>query len=341
MPTLTKDKTGSFFIVYSVDGKRKWKSLFTKDPSEAKDRFKQCPKSFAKYSLSTTIFKKNPETTLVDAENEFLDYARANLAINTVKHYQYTFKSFNAIIGNPLVNEIDIRMIERYKSQRAAVIEKVSVNIQYRCIKAFFNRLVDWDVIKESPCKRVKPFRLPDVMPAYLSFEDFEKLLRSTKAHPLHNIILLAGMTGLRRSEIVNLKWEDVDFTKRLLIVRNCDTFTTKTGKIRSVPLNSTVYNLLESLPKASQYVFPGDRGGRYNPNFLTERFREIVQKNNFDRKLHFHSLRHTFATFLVTKSVSLYHVQKLLGHSNPRITQIYAHLSNNDLLPSVEQISL
>ena len=240
----------------------------------------------------------------------------------------------------PSRNLIDLRMIERYKSIRSTEISKVSVNIQFRSIKAFFNKLIDWDIIKENPCKRVKPFRIPDTMPSYLSFEEFNKLLESTVNDPIHNIIMFAGMTGLRRNEIVNLKWCDVDFAKKLLIVRNTDTFTTKTGKMRSVPLNSTVYALLQSLPKHADYVFPGDRGGRYNPNFLTGRFRRIVKKLKLDPKLHVHSQRHTFATFLVTKGVSLYHVQKLLGHSNPRITQIYSHLSNNDLLPSVEQIA-
>jgi integrase len=166
-------------------------------------------------------------------------------------------------------------------------------------------------------------------------------LVNSTKGESINQIIIFAGMTGLRRSEIVNLRWEDVDLARKLIMVRNTESFVTKTGKMRTVPLNSTVFELLKNMPKSSEYVFPGDRGGRYNPNFLTERFREIVRENQLDHHLHFHSLRHTFASFLVSKGVSLYHVQKLLGHSNPRITQIYSHLSPNDMLPAVEEISL
>jgi hypothetical protein len=173
MPTLTKDKTGTFFIVYSVQGKRKWKSLSTKDPVEAQSRFNQSPTDYSDNTNTATSFKKKQLVTLLEAQQDFLDYARANLAVNTVKHYQYSFNAFNDILGNPYIHQIDIRMIERYKSQRAASIAKVSVNIQFRSIKAFFNKLVDWDVIKENPCKRVKPFRLPDSIPSYLSYNEF------------------------------------------------------------------------------------------------------------------------------------------------------------------------
>lgn len=148
-------------------------------------------------------------------------------------------------------------------------------------------------------------------------------------------------MTGLRRGEIVNLLWQDIDLQRETILVRSSEDYQTKSGKIRLIPMNSTVQQLLQRLPRISSFVFPAKRGGMINGNFLRRKFKSAVRNCGLDPRLHFHSLRHTFASLLVQSGISLYHVQKLLGHSSPRVTEMYAHLGGAELRSSVEELSI
>ncbi len=110
---------------------------------------------------------------------------------------------------------------------------------------------------------------------------------------------------------------------------------------MRVIPLNQTAVELLQRKTLREGLVFRGKRAGKVNPNFVGEKIREAIRRAGLDRRLHFHSLRHTFASLLVMKGVSLYQVQKLLGHSSPQITEMYAHLQNGEMHGVVEKIAL
>jgi site-specific recombinase XerD len=98
---------------------------------------------------------------------------------------------------------------------------------------------------------------------------------------------------------------------------------------------------ILAGRPHTSQYVFTGKRGDRLNGHFVRARLKAATRALGLDSRLHFHSLRHTFASLLVQRGISLYHVQKLLGHSSPRVTEIYAHLGTSELSGSVEKLAI
>ncbi len=110
---------------------------------------------------------------------------------------------------------------------------------------------------------------------------------------------------------------------------------------MRTVPMNDTVANLLRAKSLREGPVFNGRRGRRANPHFVSKKFKEAVRNLGLDGRLHFHSLRHTFASLLVQRGVSLYEVQNLLGHSTVAVTQIYAHLQPSTLQSTVNKISL
>jgi integrase len=153
--------------------------------------------------------------------------------------------------------------------------------------------------------------------------------------------VLFAAMTGARRGEILNLTWDDVNLKERLVTIHSSVNYRVKGGKVRVVPLNETVARLLDSMPDKRGLVFKGVRGETANGNHVGRRFRCAARELGFDRKLHFHSLRHSFASLLVQKGVSLYHVQKLLGHSSTRVTEVYAHLQNTKMHDVVAKIDI
>ena len=174
-----------------------------------------------------------------------------------------------------------------------------------------------------------------------MSTRSVELGLAHTEASFLHSIIVFAILTGLRQGEIVNLTWDDVMLDKRKIIVRSKGGFHTKTGKMRTIPINSELHTLLSEIPGKTGLVFKQSDGKPYRGEFVSKQYKKAIRECKLNPKLHFHSLRHTFGSYLVEQGVSLFHVQQLMGHSSPYVTQIYAHLGSAELMSSVEKLNI
>jgi integrase len=146
------------------------------------------------------------------------------------------------------------------------------------------------------------------------------------------NAILLLMLTGARRNEITQAKWEHVLWSERKLLVP-----LSKSGKPRWIALSTSAISLLDSIDKidGNDYIFPSPLTGRPCPSLWFPWRRIRARASLADLRLH--DLRHSFASFLVNEGVSLYVVQALLGHANARTTQRYAHLANDTLTDATE----
>ena len=200
---------------------------------------------------------------------------------------------------------------------------------------------VDWELIEETPFRKSKLIRLPEQTPLYFSKDDFRVLIETISTRWLQELVIFAVNTGMRRGEIVNLKWENVDFIRKLVLVRNSQQFTTKSKRERTIPLNRRALHTLKERSGSSGYVFTDAEGLNIRDKRLTRLFAEAVRRAGINPRLHFHSLRHTFASWLVQDGVSLYEVQKLLGHSNIAVTQVYSHLQPETLHSTVNRITI
>jgi integrase len=146
--------------------------------------------------------------------------------------------------------------------------------------------------------------------------------------------IKLLLLTGARRNEITYAKWEYVNWERRTLLVPRA-----KSGRPRSIHLNSAALELLTSISRTegNLNIFPSPVTGRPSPSLHFPWFRIRERAGLFDVRLH--DLRHSFASFLVNQGVSLYVVQGLLGHTQARTTQRYAHLASDTLSDAAEMI--
>jgi integrase len=142
-------------------------------------------------------------------------------------------------------------------------------------------------------------------------------------------------LTGARRNEVSYAKWDYVDWERRTLLVP-----ISKTGRPRVIALNGQAIALLRSIPRQGNnpYIFPSPITGRPCPS-LHFPWTRIKQRAILD-DLRLHDLRHSFASFLVNEGVSLYVVQGLLGHTQPRTTQRYAHLAQDTLNNAAEIVA-
>ena len=140
--------------------------------------------------------------------------------------------------------------------------------------------------------------------------------------------------------ELIKLQWDQIDFEKEIVILDN-QNHITKGKRVRTIPLNSKALNVLEKrrLNRKGKIVFTLN-GNTMRQVYLSQVFGEYVEDAGINIKLNFHSLRHTFASRLVQKGVSIYEVSKLLGHADIKTTQIYAHLRSDDLRNAVELLN-
>jgi len=150
----------------------------------------------------------------------------------------------------------------------------------------------------------------------------------------------------MRAGELVNLKWSWIDLEEGIITVRNTETFRTKSGNERIIPINDTLKIVLNKrFPKIidiskDEYVFTKIKGIRLNVDFVSKNFKKISRKLNLNEDYHLHTIRHTFASNLVQRGVDLYTVKELLGHSDLKTTQIYSHLKRSNLIEAVTKLN-
>jgi integrase len=146
-----------------------------------------------------------------------------------------------------------------------------------------------------------------------------------------------AVLTGMRIGEIVALEWNDVDFERKIIVVRRSYGGRTKSGKVRYVPINSKLLSILEACSKnrKSDLVFPDKDGNMRSIDFRTEMKR--AAKKAGIRRIRMHDLRHTFASNYVIKGGNILSLQKILGHSTINMTLRYAHLAPDFMARDVE----
>ena len=196
-------------------------------------------------------------------------------------------------------------------------------------VKYLFNCARRWGFIAESPARDVQTLPEKEFRERYLSEEEARRLLdalAADKDQQAANVVRLLLFTGARKSEILAARWENVDVARRILTVP-----LSKSGKARHIPLSDAALQILEGIPRKSEWLFPSRKNASHIKTIYEAWDR--VRKRAVLKDVRLHDLRHSFASFLVNSGCSLYEVQKILGHQNPKITTRYAHLAQDSLL--------
>ena len=241
------------------------------------------------------------------------------------------------VLGRHFLDEIKPEFIieltnkMRHEEYAPGTIGRVIVILRY-----IFNLAIKWKVVPPGTNPALGIPVPPDVQRSrYFSKEEAVQLLASIRADENQiaaKAIMLLFLTGARRNEVTQALWSYIDWQQRTLFVPR-----SKNGQPRYVQLNSSAIDLLKSVPRTdtNPYIFPAPTTGRPMPHlfFPWDRIRKRAGLQDF----RLHDLRHSFASVVINKRDDLYEVQKLLGHSNPRTTQRYAHLSRDKLAQAAE----
>jgi integrase len=244
------------------------------------------------------------------------------------------------ILGSQYVDEVQSDYIaEIVQKMRSEGYASGTTNRVIVLLRHLFNLASKWRVpgVINNPTSGIK--LAPEVnRERFLSIEEAQRLIGSIEVDEnrvARDAIMLLLLTGARRNEITQARWEHVDWGKQSLLVP-----LSKSGRPRLIALNLAAVKVLQSMPRISgnPYIFPAPTTGRPSPSLYFPWQRIRIRAGLPDLRLH--DLRHSFASFLVNKGVSLYVVQGLLGHAHSRYTQRYAHLASETLLDAAEGIS-
>ena len=278
--------------------------------------------------------KEAPVPTVADFAEEFM---RTYVATNNKPSEQTAKESIFRMhllprFGSLKLDRLDEHAIERFKAdQRQAGLSNKTINNHLVVIGKMLRTAVEWKRLPAIP----KMKRLQVVKPRFdfLSFEEAERLVEAAASEPeWQSTIIVALNTGLRLGELLALQWGDCDLTAGNMVVRRSDwqgqVGTTKSGKERTIPLNAKVLVALRRHRHLrGPLVWCQEDGRAYDKDNLKWALKRIVKRSGL-RHFEWHVLRHTFASHLVMRGVSLKAVQELLGHSTIEMTMRYSHLS-------------
>jgi len=301
----------------------------------------------------------------------FLEYSEASHQPATTARYRVVLDHFKAFITSypqvTVLSEISADLIDRYKvlrkegemdhgteivqsqadvteHQEKKGVRAHTVNFEIRTLKLVFNLAIKWGHLKENPTKEVAKLKVNDsTSPRFLTVDECRRLLEACPPE-LYSIYFTFLNTGMRKAELENLEWEDIDFERRKISIRRKESWQPKTVE-REIPFNDALHDLLENLRRdnavthRSRYVFCAKDGGRLKTK-LREKLIKVAKQAEIQDLTRLHTLRHTFASHLVMQGVDLPTVMKLMGHADIQTTMIYAHLASDHLVEAVNKLT-
>ena len=378
-----QEKNGRFYFVlnlYDANGKRKIKWISTgltvrgnKRKAESMlrevllhyDETGELPTgrggAYEKVDAKTTKPLPQPLQPVSKSEMLFLDYLNEWVQVHKASIQPATFISYNRMITGRITQyfeplglklcEVTPQVLDEF--QEKILLEGYTTNtvIHYHAIfgKAFKDA-VRKDYLETNPMLKVDRPKKNSFRPNFYSKDEVQQLLEVSQDDPLHLCILITAYYGLRRSEVLGLKWDSINFAMQTLTIRHTVARVTKVveknktknaSSFRSFPLTDDAVRLFKILLQQEQYyrnhygkdyidndyVFTWEDGHPYSPDYVSHTFHKLLKKYDLPH-IRFHDLRHTCASMLLSEGYGLKDVQEWLGHSDIKMTaNIYGHL--------------
>ncbi len=279
---------------------------------------------------------------------DYLTYLKIErgLSENSIKGYSYDIQKLIRYIGKYYL-KLSLKQCDKEFMQE--FIYKISKNINSRSqarllssLKSFFNYLVFEGHNKVSPMELIESPKIASKLPNVLSIEEINVLITNSeikKDHGIRNSAIIETLygSGLRVSELINLKLSDIQYDEKLLLIQG------KGNKQRLVPLGSICeqkiknyihnFRAFKKIKKNSNdIVFLNRNGGKLTRAMIFNIVKEAQKKSNIKKTIGPHTFRHSFATHLLENGADLRSIQIMMGHENITTTEVYTHLDTKYL---------
>ena len=368
-------KKGYYYAVlsyYDSKNKRHIKYVSTGLPEKGNKR-----KAEAELVKIRNAFEPPAEIGELCSNMLFADYLLGWLDIVMVRVKPTTYGSYESMVKqtiepyfrgkNITLRGLEARHIQQFYSEKLKTVQPNSVIHYHAVIHQALKYAMKTDLVAQNVAMKVDCPKKNDFQPVFLDADEMQQLFEVVKGTRLELPVLVAVFYGLRRGEVVGLKWDAIDFERGTLTVKRTVTFISVDGKtkiyeqesaktkssLRTLPLVGTFREYFSEVKAAQEvnkkvcgncynyrydgYMFVDEMGELMNPNYLTNYFPKYIQKNGM-KKMRFHDLRHSCASLLLANGVPLKQIQEWLGHSDFSTTaNIYAHLDYASKLSSVQ----
>lgn len=301
--------------------------------------------------------QKKKVPTFKEIADTYLKWSKENknrAGIEDQSRYDNHLKQFD----DKRLDEISPFDLEKMKADMAkAEMAPKTISHCLGLIRSMFNKAADWNLyVGPNPVKKIKMPVIQNARDRFLSYEEAEILLKELRHNirfkneykelenpKLHDMALLSLHTGARASEIFNLKPHDISFENGLIVLRD-----TKNTETRYAPMTDAVREMLKNRIKLfpGSYVFIDEDGEKIKE--VSNAFDKVIERLEFNKgvtdprqKIVFHSLRHTFASWLAIQGTPLYTIAKLMGHKSIAMSERYSHLSPDHKKNAVNNLEL
>jgi integrase len=363
------EKNGYYYIILNLTdsaGKRKPKWIST--GLTIKGNKKRAEQMLMEERRKYANTKAGDDVLFADFMEQWLEIVKSTVSIPTYSSYVNAVKSIIAPYFRKkkiLLRDLQAHDIQMFYQEQLQRVKASSVIHYHANIHKALKYAVKNDMIPSNPADKVERPKQDKFYGNFYDRDELNKLFEAVTGTKLELPVLLGAFYGLRRSEIVGLKWSAIDFEQNTITishtVTSCnldgkcvivakDTTKTKSSR-RTLPLVPYFHEKLLAV-KAQQernqklcgrsynrefleYICVDDIGDRFKPNYITSQFPKLLERNGF-RKIRFHDLRHSCASLLLASGVPMKHIQEWLGHSDFSTTaNIYAHLDYSSKLTS------
>jgi integrase len=346
-------------ISYKKDGKKIWEKAGWKSQGYSADIARQIrnERIITMQHGDELPKEKKKAITFQALAEKYLKWSAVNKSRDGIDD-QSRYDNHLKRLDDKRINDVTPFDLERLKSDMLK--EHYAPKTISHClglVRSMFNKASDWNLYQgPNPVKKVKKPTIQNTRERFLSFEEADILLKELKRNArykkeykeledpkLHDIALISLHTGARASEIFNLKTQDINFNSELITLRD-----TKNKETRHAPLTDKVKTMLQRRISSgtNEYIFTDDKGRKIGE--VSNAFEMVVNRLKFNggitdkrQKLVFHSLRHTFASWLAMQGTPIYTIAQLMGHKSITMSERYAHLSPDHKKEAVKNMEI
>ncbi len=283
---------------------------------------------------------------MIKTKNKFLKYLQfeRNYSAKTIYNYNEDIENFNNYLTRRKLNYyLDKQEVREYlKYLSSCNYSSATISRHLSSLRSYYNFLNMKEIIDINPFYNIKNPKKDKKLPMFLTYKDLIIMLKNTNVSNDENlnirnnfILELIYSTGMRVSEVTNIKLNDIDYNNKTIIVHG------KGNKERIVYFGEVLSDIFAKYLKArkciikdkkNDYLIINSRGEKITTRGISEIINKILKKSSLKNKITPHTIRHTFATHLLNNGADLKTVQELLGHSSLSTTGIYTHVSNERL---------
>lgn len=319
MTTFKKGGNNKWYYRFQLNGKEYYRACKGATNKKEADMYEAIVKSeLMKGNLG--ILENKKKTSLKEGLDIYLHYSEVNK--RSYKSDLSLVKRISLFFGNPDLVDIVPTSIDAFKQylQVEFELKNSSINRHLEALSKMFNLCIADGLLDKNPMETISKMKEENYKIRVLT-KDEETALFIVLDERLKPIVICALKTGMRKGEILTLKWLNIDFKNNYI-----ELLHTKSGKKRKIPMSKTLRKILLEIKETStsEYVFVNPKTNKPYTD-IKKAFRTALNKADI-KDFVFHDLRHTFATRLIEKGVDIVVVKELLGHADISTTMIYTH---------------